>query len=341
MSNVRKMSPSGDHPTQRRPLVTMALLTYNNARNVLPAFQSLQAQDYPNLEILIHDDASSDDTIELCRRHAEGDHRVRFKKNIRNLGAWNNLAAAAEDARGEYMCWACAGDCWDPNYVTVLVERLMARPGAVAAQSAVERIDEQTRERIAVHSMGHNAKPDRLNSWQRAWRSLIKVSGNGGGTRYSHFLHGVVKTDAMRKTLRAFPRPVDMLNERIVVSHWGMAGPFVTVEEPLIHREIHRHTQGIRAPHDPTLKGRNDPQVLRLLVRLAHQFGTTVARTDLLSTPQKAKMATIASGYLLVVAAHFALIGTVSGMRRVLPTGVYAALRSWYRHGRTRFRGLR
>ncbi|MBK8519921.1 MAG: glycosyltransferase family 2 protein [Chitinophagaceae bacterium] len=62
------------------PLVTIAIPTYNNERYIADAITSAMAQDYPNLEILIADDASEDNTEQIVRSFCT-DPRVHYFKN--------------------------------------------------------------------------------------------------------------------------------------------------------------------------------------------------------------------------------------------------------------------
>ena len=100
-----------------RPLVTVCLPTYNGAAPVRRALDALLAQDYPNIELLIADDASTDDTPHICAEYAARHPHLRFRRNARNLGSWGNFAQLLREARGEYLLWASQDDWWDPRFV--------------------------------------------------------------------------------------------------------------------------------------------------------------------------------------------------------------------------------
>ena len=312
-----------------QPLVTMALLTYNSARSVVQSLAALQAQDYPNLEILVIDDASKDDTVEVCRRQAGNDARVRIEQNPKNLGQWGNYSLAAERSRGEFMCWACPGDSWDPHYVSTLVKRLQEVPGAIAVQSAVERIDEYTRAHVKTHSMGGPHAPDILNAWQRARDSLRKVGEDVLRPRYSYFQHGLVSTNALRKTFGAFPKPLLILNERTVVCHWALAGPLVTVKEPLIQRELHEQPAHVRWQNDPWLRARTSSRFY--VSKVIWQIASSIVVTDLLPWQHKLLMPAIVANYWTRTMLHTGKIAAVLLLRRTVPSPAYSVLRRWYR----------
>lgn len=115
------------------PLVTIGVPVYNGGADLECALRSLVAQDAPNIEILISDNASTDCTQEVCQRFAEADRRVRYHRNAENVGALQNFVSLVERARGKYFMWAAHDDLWSSNYVSALSEQLDANPAAVLA----------------------------------------------------------------------------------------------------------------------------------------------------------------------------------------------------------------
>src|SRR5689334_3512409 len=109
-----------------QPLVSIGLPTYNRVARLERAVKFILAQDYPNIELVISDNASADDTPALCRRLAEADRRVRYLRQQTNVGPTANYAAALAAASGDvYM--ATADDDWlAPNYVGNCLTALLA-----------------------------------------------------------------------------------------------------------------------------------------------------------------------------------------------------------------------
>lgn len=54
-----------------QPLVSVSVITYNSAKTVLETLESIKAQTYQNLELIVSDDCSTDNTVELCRNWIE------------------------------------------------------------------------------------------------------------------------------------------------------------------------------------------------------------------------------------------------------------------------------
>lgn len=59
------------------PLVSVAVVTYNSSKTVLETLDSIYNQTYPNLELIVSDDCSPDNTVEICREWIAG-HSRRF-----------------------------------------------------------------------------------------------------------------------------------------------------------------------------------------------------------------------------------------------------------------------
>ena len=121
---------------------TIALLTYNRSAMLARALASARAQDYPNLEILILDNASSDDTEPLCRAAAAEDARIRYHRHPHNLGAVGNFNAALDLASGRYFMWLADDDWLTPNYVSACVALLEGDPSIALAGGRAELPDE-------------------------------------------------------------------------------------------------------------------------------------------------------------------------------------------------------
>ena len=126
--------------TATAPLVSIGVPVYNGARIVGAALDSLLTQTYTNLEIIVADNASTDDTGEIVREYAARDSRIRYVRNATNIGARGtsgNFGRVLALATGKYFMWAAADDRRSPTVVEEAVAALERNPGAVLAHGAV------------------------------------------------------------------------------------------------------------------------------------------------------------------------------------------------------------
>ncbi|MEM7512907.1 MAG: glycosyltransferase, partial [Bacteroidota bacterium] len=75
-----------NHSSDKTPLVTIGIPTYKGSENIPLAIESLMKQDYQNLEILISDNCSPDNTEEVCRALAKKYPQIRYVRQENNLG---------------------------------------------------------------------------------------------------------------------------------------------------------------------------------------------------------------------------------------------------------------
>lgn len=106
------------------PLVSIALATYNGERFVEEQIQSLLAQDYPNLEIVISDDCSQDSTWQILKRYAQLDTRIRLLPRDKNVGYVQNFLRVFEECKGELISPCDQDDIWYSNKTSRLVEEI-------------------------------------------------------------------------------------------------------------------------------------------------------------------------------------------------------------------------
>ncbi len=105
-----------------RPLVTIALPVFNGGRTLAAVLDSVLAQTCDRIELVVSDNASTDDTQEICRHYAGSDPRVVYLRHPNNLGLLPNFAVAAARARGEYVRWIGDSDSLAPDYVARVLD---------------------------------------------------------------------------------------------------------------------------------------------------------------------------------------------------------------------------
>jgi len=123
------------------PLVTVGLFVYNESPFIRDSLKSLLAQDYPNFEIIIADNCSTDDSGTICQEVAGNDPRVRYVRHESNIGAAANSIYVLEAAKGNYFMWAAGHDLWSPDLISRCVAALETCPEAAIAYASSTWID--------------------------------------------------------------------------------------------------------------------------------------------------------------------------------------------------------
>lgn len=125
------MSGSSIRPVPGPPLVTVGIPTYNRAELVQRAVGSALSQDHGALEVIVFDDASTDETAAILERLAAREPRLRYLRHPHNVGHARNFQATLDCADGEYFMWLSDDDWIDPDYVSACLEALRGQSGHV------------------------------------------------------------------------------------------------------------------------------------------------------------------------------------------------------------------
>ncbi len=96
-------------------LISVIMPAYNSAGTIEAAAASVLEQTYENIELLIADDASSDNTPAICQTLASRDRRVRVISNPSNLGALKSRLKLIREAKGDWIAFLDSDDMWTPD----------------------------------------------------------------------------------------------------------------------------------------------------------------------------------------------------------------------------------
>ncbi len=138
----------------KMPKVSVCIPTYNTARYLPEAIESVLAQEFTDYELIICDNASTDETPEICRAYTDPRIRyVRFEELVNQGGNWNRCVNLA---RGEYVALLHADDVYLPDFLSERVRALDENKEVGLAFGAVRLIDERSEE-IGVQSFSEKA----------------------------------------------------------------------------------------------------------------------------------------------------------------------------------------
>ncbi|MEQ8671995.1 MAG: glycosyltransferase [Aggregatilineales bacterium] len=129
-----------DH--MKKPLVTVITPTYNRADLLAETIDSVLSQDYANIEYLVLDDGSKDDTVELLKTY--DDPRLKWESHA-NMGEANTVNKAFEMARGEFVIVVNSDDPILPGLLSESVTYLLAHPDVWVTYPDWVMIDDQSK----------------------------------------------------------------------------------------------------------------------------------------------------------------------------------------------------
>ncbi len=104
------------------PSASVLIPTYNGEAFIAECLESVLAQTYPEFEVVVVDDCSSDATVEIANAHASRDARIRVVRNDSNIGLVSNWARCIELAQGEWIKFVFQDDFIAPECIEQLIE---------------------------------------------------------------------------------------------------------------------------------------------------------------------------------------------------------------------------
>ncbi|MGF1610055.1 MAG: glycosyltransferase [Kiloniellales bacterium] len=244
------------------PLVGIGLPVYNGAATLRRALDSLVAQDWPRLSIVIADDCSSDASAEICRDYAARHCFIRFIQNPSNLGSVDNLRLVVAETPGDYFLYASQDDVWAPSFVSRLVRELEADRGAVAAMCATRSLRPDGEE-IGVTRLMEPDWPQRRSPLGNALSIVTKRGRAARPVKNNMFIHGIVRAHVFRELLRSFPEI--FVAERQLVCQMALAGRLVYVDEVLFTKQVAWERLAERRPDDPLVRKKAEARFPNLL----------------------------------------------------------------------------
>lgn len=132
-------SPNNDQP----PVISIGMPVLNGERYISAAIESILQQTFPNFELIISDNASTDTTRQIAESYASTDPRVTVMTRNKTIGAHHNYNSIVPAARGEFFKWAAHDDLLDPHFLQACWEVLAKNPSVVLAYTRMGIIDEQ------------------------------------------------------------------------------------------------------------------------------------------------------------------------------------------------------
>jgi glycosyltransferase involved in cell wall biosynthesis len=159
------------------PLVSALVLCYNQAPYVVECLEAIKAQEYPNLELLINDDASKDDSVAVIQSWlSKNSIPHRLFRNETNQGICRSLNNLVRHSRGKYLSGIASDDVWLPGKLRTQVEMLERLPEKVClVYSDALQMDQHGNllpgKFIEVDGRHHNSEPMPEGNVQLAlWR---------------------------------------------------------------------------------------------------------------------------------------------------------------------------
>lgn len=214
--------------TENRPRVSIGLPVYNGQKYLSLAIEAVLKQTFSDLELIISDNHSTDDTEAICRDYAAQDKRVRYYRNELNIGVNPNYRRLFELSSAEYFKWVTHDDLQTLDFLEKTVPIMDRDREIVVCYPRVVVIDENGKV-MTRRSYGLDTNPELSRRPQDRFGKILWI--NWG----SPPLYGVLRSSVLRKTplLRS-----TYAADQVLLGELALHGRFYEVpEDLLLHRE--------------------------------------------------------------------------------------------------------
>jgi glycosyltransferase involved in cell wall biosynthesis len=233
-------------------LVSIGLPVRNGETRLKAVVGSVLAQNHPDIELVISDNASTDGTEDFCRELARTDSRVRYHRQPTNVGLLNNFITAIGLARGEYFRWIGDSDTLEPQYVSRCLESFAEDPRRILVTSQIAYVDADGAVQTGEYRGTDLASPDPVVRFREILRLLNQ------SYLMIDPLYGLMR----REPVAAMPRANMYCEDQVLATRLALAGPWGHVPEVLARR--------VRDDREPGAQVARKLGVPRWQVRTAH-----------------------------------------------------------------------
>jgi glycosyltransferase involved in cell wall biosynthesis len=223
-----------------RPRLSFAIPVRNGEQFLGRALDSLLAQDFEALEILVCDNASTDRTPDIVQRYVGRDRRVRYVRNPEDIGQIENFNRAFELSRGDYIRWMGADDWLEPTYARRCVATLDARPDAVGVTTQWRFMDDSGRV-TALDVRG--PRVDAPSPFRRLCLTL-KLLQTVQPTLFDP-IYSLLRRDALQRTRLLL---IDPWTDRLLAVELCLLGSFCHIDDCLATRRSFFEKAEVRLP---------------------------------------------------------------------------------------------
>lgn len=222
-----------------KPAITLAIPTKDRLPYLRQTLQDALDQDYPNLEILVSDNGSTDGTHDAVQSMARENPRLRYRRNAATVPIITHFNQCLDSATGEFFVMVCDDDRINRSFVSALAQGLIENQGATVAVPTNAIIDEHGDLVRTLPPPGRKVWPgiDFVTEW------LWKVNA----LPVANLLTVMARTLAMRE-LRYQPFANGLNSDNLLFLQLALAGEVIFCGEAVFYWRDHQSQQGRTTP---------------------------------------------------------------------------------------------
>lgn len=213
---------------ETKPEISIGMPVYNAEKYLQKAIESILNQTFDNWELIISDNASTDDTGEISRKYAAIDSRIKYFRNEQNMGAARNYSQAFKFSSGKYFKWAAADDYFSQQMFEHCVAVLKENADVVLCYPRTKIIDENDEVIVDYEKDIELVDPDPVDRFLRL-NSLL---------RECNAVFGLIRRDVLKNTVLIANY---IASDNVLLHQLSLFGKFQLLDNAVFYRREHPH----------------------------------------------------------------------------------------------------
>jgi glycosyltransferase involved in cell wall biosynthesis len=202
--------------------VSIGMPVYNEDRFIEEAIISVLNQDYKNFELIISDNASTDQTKEICLKYSEKDSRIRFYSQNSMTDSTTNFNFVASMGKGDFFMWASGHDTRDPTFISRCVATFEKSDSIVLCYS----------DAIWIDSEGKNVGNEKSDIDTIGMSKIMRIKKVFWNLGYAYPIYGLFRKDILDTIL---PYQKILGPDILLLNELSAIGEFARIPEPLFN----------------------------------------------------------------------------------------------------------
>ena len=249
----------GNYKLKKKPLISIGLPVYNGEKYIESSIDSILSQTFEDFELIISDNASTDNTEKICRQYVKRDSRIQYHRNNKNIGAPGNYNLTVEKSKGKYFRWQNSDDLIEPDLHQLCLEVLENKSDAILAYGKTKLIDGNGK---FLSEYEDNLDLQDNSAYKRFLRFYESVG-------MTNIIYGLIRTKTLRKT--AMMQPF-LASDTNLIGELSLYGKFIEIPVHLFSRRIHEEASSWDRTDEELQKNFWNPGKKRLKYQVALQF---------------------------------------------------------------------
>ena len=176
--------------SKKIPLVSVGMPVFNGEKYIREALDSLLVQTFTDFELIISDNASTDNTEAICKEYVNKDARIRYVRQPENRGGAANFRFVLDEADGEYFMFMAHDDIRELTWIEKAVDFLVLNPSTILCASDVMVMDED----VKVFRTEKLTRIYPHNAWQDSRKYFFEIPTSN----IFFSIYGMYRTEILR-----------------------------------------------------------------------------------------------------------------------------------------------